>query len=133
MNVDKADFTPTPDPGSPAGVYVPADLGDCFRELDSMLSSSTIAEIRDCDEAYLVLHHFGLSMWMRNNWGLWSADSRLKRYFDGRGVDQADSASSIILTAYWHYLNGHPVDSQRLIVYDKMLRAKIQDGSKTNN
>lgn len=129
-----ADFSPTPDPGTPAGVYIPADLDGCFRELDSMLPAGMIAEIRACEDTYyLVLHHFGLSMWMRNNWGLWSADSRLKRYFDGLGVDQADSASSIILTAYWHYLNKQPADLQRLIVYDKMLRAKIQDGSKTNN
>lgn len=111
----------------PIGSYIPADIADCFRELDSILPAGTIAKIRDCDEAYLALHHFGLSMWMRNNWGLWSADSRLKRYFEGLGVDHADSASSIILTAYWHYLNKQPADLQRLIVYDKMLRAKIQE------
>jgi len=98
-----------------------------------MLPASLIAGIRDCEEVYLPLNHFGLSMWMRSNWGLWSDDSRLKRYFDGLGVYQADSVSSIILTAYWHYLNGRPVDLQRLIVYDKMMREQIRGGPKPGN
>jgi hypothetical protein len=97
-----------------------------------MLPASRITDIRDCEEVYLVLHHFGLSAWLRNNWGLWLPHSRLKRYFDDLGVYQADSASSIILAAYWHYLNGRPVDLQRLIVYDKMMREKILGGTDTN-
>ena len=42
------DFTST----FPAGSDIPADTDDCFRELDSMLSASMIAEIRDCEEAF---------------------------------------------------------------------------------
>jgi hypothetical protein len=133
INMNDPELTPTLDPNSPTGIYIPADLDDCFRELDNMLPAVRIAGIRECEEVYLVLHHFGLSAWMRNNWGLWLQPSRLKRYFDGLGVFQADSASSIILAAYWHYLNGRPVDLQRLIVYDKMMREKIQAGTDTNS
>ncbi|MCJ7434938.1 MAG: hypothetical protein MUO77_15760 [Anaerolineales bacterium] len=96
---------PTPDPNSPTGIYIPSDLQGCFRELDSMLPASMREDIRASEEASLARHHFGLGMWMRNNWGLWSEGSPLKQYFDGQGIHEADDASSMILTSYWRYLN----------------------------
>jgi hypothetical protein len=101
-------ITPTPDPNSPTSVYIPADLEDCFRELDRMLPAGTIEGIRACEEDSLVRHHFGLGMWMRNNWGLWLAGSPLKKYFDSQGVHEADEASSMILTSYWRYQRQKP-------------------------
>lgn len=129
----ETEFTPTPDSNSPTGIQIPVDIDDCLRELDRMLPASLIAGIRDSEETYLPLNHFGLSMWMRNSWALWSDDSRLKRYFDGLGVYQADGASSIILAAYWHHLNGRPVDLQRLIVYDKIMRERIRSEKTADN
>ena len=131
--MEEIGFTPTPDPHSPSGVYIPADIQDCFRELDRMLPASLLASFRVCEEADLIQQHFGLGMWMRNNWGLWSAWSRLKQYFDSLGVYEADSASSLILASYWHYLNGRPIELRRLIVYDKILRDEIKNGPKTDN
>jgi len=96
---------PTPDPNSPTSFYIPFDLQGCFRELDSMLPSSMREDIRACEEANLVRHHFGLGMWMRNNWGLWSAESPLKQYFDSQGIRDADDATSMILKSYWMRLN----------------------------
>jgi hypothetical protein len=64
-------ITPTPDPNSPTSVYIPSDLQGCFRELDSALPANMREDIRTCEEFNLVRHHFGLGMWMRNNWGLW--------------------------------------------------------------
>jgi len=98
-------ITPTPDPISPTNVYIPTDLQGCFRELDIMIPLSMRENIRACEEANLVRHHFGLGMWMRNNWGLWSAESPLKQYLDRQEIHDADDASSAILAAYWQYLN----------------------------
>jgi hypothetical protein len=98
-------ITPTPDPNSPTSFYIPFDLQGCFRELDSVLPASMREDIRACEEADLVRHHFGLGMWMRNNWGLWSAESPLKQYFDRQEIHDADDASSAILASYWKYLN----------------------------
>jgi hypothetical protein len=72
-------LTPTPDPGSPAGVYIPADLDDCFRELDNMLPGDQIAGIRECQEVYLPLKNFGLSAWMRNNWGALVSEFQIEK------------------------------------------------------
>ena len=77
----------TGDPLSPTGVYIPSDIQDCFRELDKMLAVSVRDEIRKNDEDDLSRYHFGLGMWIRNNWGLWIEESRLKQYFDSLGGD----------------------------------------------
>ena len=81
------EIAPTPDPLSPTGVYIPSDIQDCFRELDKMLAVSVRDEIRKNDEDDLSRYHFGLGMWIRNNWGLWIEESRLKQYFDSLGGD----------------------------------------------
>lgn len=84
--MDKSGFTPTSDPHSPSGVYIPVSLQGCFEELDRMLSVSLLEKIRNCEEADLIQQHFGLGMWIRNNWDLWASWSRMKEYFDSLGV-----------------------------------------------
>ncbi len=63
-------ITSTTDPNSPTSVYIPSDLQGCFRELDNMLPASMRENICAREEANLVRYHFGLGMWIRNNWGL---------------------------------------------------------------
>jgi hypothetical protein len=131
--MDGIEFTPTSDPQSPTGVYIPHDIQDCFQELDRLLPAGLLTSIRGCDEADLTLQVFGLGLWLRNNWSLWSDQSRLKQYFDNLGVREADSASSLILAAYWRYLNGRPIELPRLMVYDKIARDEIRNGPKAGN
>jgi hypothetical protein len=57
----------------------------------------------------MVEYHFGLGMWMRNNWGLWSG-SRLAKWFAAKGVHHPDDMSGIILGAYWAHLHHQPYD-----------------------
>jgi hypothetical protein len=99
------DITPTLDPNSSTGIYIPPNLQDCFLELDRMLSASMRDCISACSEDDLIRHHFGLGMWMRNNWGLWSESSPLKQFFDSQGKYSADDMSSMILKSYWQHLN----------------------------
>jgi len=70
-----------------------------------MLSTDMRDSISDCSEDDLTRHHFGLGMWMRNNWGLWSEASPLKQFFDSQGKYSADDMSSMILKSYWQHLN----------------------------
>ena len=131
--MDEFAITPTPDEHSPTGVYIPSDLQDCFLELDRILPSDICEGMRTCSEADLLHQHFGLGIWMRNNWGLWLPDSRLKQFFDGLGVRDADSVSSLILASYWRYLNGLPLELSRQIVYDKIMRDEIKNGPGPSN
>ncbi len=130
---DNNEITPTFDENSPTGVYIPSDLEDCFRELNKMLSASAIEEIRTCEESGLSIYHFGLGMWMRNNWGLWNQEARLTLYFDILGIQDADDVSSFILVSYWESLNGKPINIPRRIVYNKIGRDEIESGPKPSN
>jgi hypothetical protein len=54
-------------------------------------------------------YHFGLGMWIRNNWGLWGG-SRLSQYFNRLGIHHPDDMSGIILDSYWRKIHGKPID-----------------------
>ena len=49
-----------------------------------------------------------MGQWLRNNWGLWSG-SRLKEWFEDRGIFHTDDMSAIILTSFWREVNGEPI------------------------
>jgi hypothetical protein len=61
----------------------------------------------DKDSTFLS-YHFGIGMWMRNNWGLW-AGSRLAKYLDSLGIHHPDGMSSFILETFWYRLHDMPV------------------------
>jgi hypothetical protein len=87
------------------GVYIPANLGECFVELDKKLSEVDKKEMRALPKREdMIRYHFSLGLWMRNNWGLWRG-SRLQKYFRDRGVLHPDEMSSVILYHYYDWLN----------------------------
>lgn len=131
--MDQLEINPTLDPQSHTGFFIPGDVQECFVELDKMLPTNVRENLRANPDESLTSEHFGLGLWMRNNWGLWSGKSRLKQHFDGLGIQNADSISSIILSSYWRYLNGKPLELPRQIVYDKIARDEIKTGPKPSN
>ena len=118
-------INPTEDIKSPKGIYIPENLEDSFKELDSMLSPDLIDELKNCTKKQMIRHHFGLGRWMRNNWGLWSK-SRLTRYFNNLGVYHADDMSGIILNSYKRYLNKQPIQLDEQIEYYKRFWEKVK-------
>lgn len=99
-----------------AAVYVPTDLQDCFAVLKDILEPEQIELMREGSEDDMVRHHFGLGMWMRNNWGLWGG-SRLSKWFNDRGIRHPDDMSGIILTSFWRHLNDRPTELDAQIEY----------------
>jgi hypothetical protein len=92
---------------------MPKDLDDCFLEINKMLHPDFIEELKsgkiesaDC--------HFGLGMWMRNNWGLWS-ESKLAKYFHERKLYHPDSISGIIIDSYISKLRNEPFNPEEII------------------
>jgi hypothetical protein len=86
------------------GVYIPRDLGECFIELEKLLSEIDKNEIRALPKRDdMIRYHMGLGTWMRNNWGLWGG-SRLYKYFHDKGLPHPEDMSSIVLFYYYDWL-----------------------------
>ncbi|MBI5549362.1 MAG: hypothetical protein HY901_36210 [Deltaproteobacteria bacterium] len=86
--------------------YVPADLDDCFAELKKTMSleeQTLFAALPSQTET--IQHHFGLGLWIRNNWGL-RRGSRLALHMESLGFREPDAMSKAILEYYWLHLNG---------------------------
>lgn len=91
------------------GVYIPRNIEDCFTSLDSILwPKDRKGIINETNRDAMSKYHFGLGMWLRNNWGLW-AGSRLQTYMKARGVYHPDNMSGAILEYYYDHL--HSQDS----------------------
>ena len=96
-------------------VYLPKNLAECHRTLDTLLADSTQQKIMAMTESEFTSGaHFGLGMWIRNNWGLWGG-SRLQDYFENKGLHHPDDMSGIILTTYWRYKHGQPLGVKKEI------------------
>jgi len=91
--------------------YIPQNIEEAIMQLDKLLPDS--AKIRLKNKYEIGLQHFGIGLWMRNNWGLW-AGSRLARYFDSCGARHPDDMSGIILTAYHRHLLSRPLKFEEL-------------------
>lgn len=99
------------------GVYIPKDLFDTFNQINSIWPDSTKVKMKTLtEEKFLGNHHFGLGLWMRNNWGLWGG-SRLSRYFNEKGIFHPDDMSGIILTSYHRHMNNLEIELEKQIKY----------------
>lgn len=98
---------------------IPTTLNECYSALNSKLSDSTIQEFKAMPENEAVSSsHFGLGMWIRNNWGLWKS-SELSEYFNELGLKHPDDISSVILTSYHRTLNNKDVGLEKQIEFYK--------------
>ena len=82
-----------------------------MKALDDMLSDEQESRFRKQDP---IDQHFGLGLYIRNNWGLWSI-SRLKIYMESFGLVHPDDISGIILDCYHAYLRGKPVNFENRV------------------
>jgi hypothetical protein len=88
----------------------PTTLEETFIYLDNIFDDTSKYGFMTLPEDVATSRlHFGLGMWIRNNWGLWKG-SKLKQYFLDKGIRNPDNMSGIILTSYHRYLNNKPID-----------------------
>ena len=95
---------------------IPTDIDDCLVQLDALFDDETKETIKSEVEDYFVTDaHFGVGMWIRNNWMLWSKSSRLVAYFNEFGVEEADDMSALICQCYHRYVNERDLDFEGLV------------------
>jgi len=111
---------------------IPSTLEECYIALDSVLTeeekfniknagngnlfkisgfpdnrwNELIAEGFDPVDLDLSTTHFGLGLWIRNNWIYPSSRSNIGNRFIIAGIRHPDDISSQIITGYYLYLNG---------------------------
>jgi hypothetical protein len=99
------------------GVYIPKDLEECFKQIDSFWDDSTKVKVKQwTEDEFSANAHFGFGMWMRNNWQLWGG-SRLSKYFNNLGIYHPDDISGIILDSYHRYLTGKEIKLEEQIKF----------------
>ena len=107
-------------------IYIPKNLDECYAELTKMLSKEEVEKFKNKDEDKATADaHFGLGMWLRNNWGLWQK-SRLAKYFNGMGIFHPDDMSGIILTSFHRHLNNKDIELNKQIKYYQDYWEKIK-------
>ncbi|GHS89587.1 hypothetical protein FACS1894201_10950 [Bacteroidia bacterium] len=83
----------------------PANLEEAVIQLTKILPDTTQQEILSMtEEKFLEGSHFGLGMWIRNNWGLWRG-GKLAKDFNAKGIFHPDDMSGIILKCYYRQLH----------------------------
>jgi len=85
--------------------YKPINLEEAVIQLTKILPDTTQKKILSMtEEEFLGGSHFGLGMWIRNNWGLWRG-GELAKDFNYKGIFHPDDMSGIILKCYYRQLH----------------------------
>lgn len=80
---------------------LPRTISEAVRLLHSVVPKQEQVKIAAMTEDDLITLHFGLGQWIRNNLGLWQANSAL---LSAAGQHDPDDASSAIIRAFWQRL-----------------------------
>jgi hypothetical protein len=137
-------ITPHYDDTFKHGIYIPRDLDECYRELDSMLHPDAkiylqgyLTTLTENEKKLFKVNmgHMCLGLYLRNYWGLWEG-SRLAQYFAAMKITHPDDMSNIIIDSYKSYLLNKPFNLQGTIKkyreYWRMIQEKemAEDGLK---
>lgn len=86
-------------------------LDEAHSRLEKELDEKTLREIDSLESKDdMILYHHSIGMYIRNNYGLWSADSELFSYLRGLGLRHPDDMSSVILESFWCKRHGVEYD-----------------------
>jgi DNA-binding transcriptional regulator YhcF (GntR family) len=114
------------------GVYIPADLAECFAELNKKISKEAKAKFIAVDEATASKNlHYSLGRWIWYNWSLYEG-SRLSIYMNKVGVNHPEDMAQVILITYHRYLKKEPLEVKALADMIREARDKERERLKQN-
>jgi len=95
----------------------PTNLDEAVRQLTTIHHDTTKQQIIAMTEREFISNsHFGVGMWIRNNWGLWGG-GQLADYFNSLGIQHPDDMSSIILTCYYRQLTNKEWELEKQVAF----------------
>lgn len=62
----------------------------------------------DDENIFISNQHHSVGRYIRNSWGLWE-DSKLKKWFNAKGIYHPDDMSSIIIITYHRKIKKKPI------------------------
>lgn len=105
----KQQINPTYSPET--GLFIPANIEEAIAELEKMLHPEFIEEARAMTELeFLNSQHFGLTMWIRNNWELWGINP-LTQSLRTQGMTDPSQMASFLLGKFWQHLQ-QPLETE---------------------
>jgi len=92
----------------------PHTLEEAFQELDRSLPADH-KEIfkRRAENRAVARTHLGLGLNIRNQWFRSGRASALAGYLQSLGAGNFEDMSGMVLTSYWRYLNGKPIEIEK--------------------
>lgn len=71
--------------------------------------------------------HMGIGRWMRNEWGLWSKEGELYKWFKSLGINHPDDMSAIILDSFYRYWHHDDIKLNEQVNYYKSYWKEYHD------
>ncbi len=97
------------------GVYIPADLGEAFVQLNKLTDSQSKAIFRQYEEKEAVRHFFNsFGRWIIHNWGFYGG-SRFSHYLKSLQLQHPEDMALFTMIAYHRHLNNRALEPQALI------------------
>jgi hypothetical protein len=113
----------------------PKNLDECNIHFDKTLSKKDIEHIKNLKEDDIITLHFGLGLFIRNNWIRGERNPELVKFFSDLKVFEPDFISGVILENYWSYLNNKKFDLNKEIenhFINLQKRVEIEHQNKLN-
>ncbi len=97
------------------GVYIPADLGEAFIQLNrrsNLEDRQSFIALSEQDAA--TVPFFGLGRWISYNWGFYGG-SRFSNYLNQMGLHNPDDMTRFVLVMYHRHLNEKDLDPRPVV------------------
>ena len=108
------------------GIYIPYDLGDCFVQLNKLISREAKGQFKAAPEQVVAKKlHYSLGRWIWHNWGFYGG-SRLSVYLNKVGIDHPEDMSTFLIITYHRYLNKKPIKVKELAEEIRAKRDKLR-------
>ena len=97
------------------GVYIPADLGEAFSQLNKLIDANSKKKFKSVGEEQASRKlHFSFGRWINHNWGFYGG-SRFSHYLKSLKLYDPDNMSKFVIITYHRYLNGKPLEVKKLL------------------
>lgn len=119
---------------------IPKNLEECYLDFEKF--HNIIEWLKKSEGEATAEAHYGIGMWVRNNWGLWSGEGELYDWFKKNEINHPDDMSNIIITSFYRYMKKEDIrleeqfehiieyyldDKQKLLRKRKKKLNKIED------